>query len=274
MNPALPSHDPQILPPSSPELHEIDQEIRHGAKAYRAGLRIVMIFGWKLRLAERWEELGFANEDAYRFDLDIPTSTWYKYVNLGFELRHVQPDDLKQIRITNLELMTQIGPELWRDFPWVDEAKKLKPAEFAELIVERRQQNNDNSEPMTHVKWKVTFLSKQFLEGAVLDFQKLHNLSTPGRALELLIADRHDRPNVLAMLEQAQVLVGEAQVLMQRKGFNDSEIQAKLDSARSLLDADLAKAIYQARAIERNKGRGGRSTGASPQFGGTAGPPQ
>ena len=233
-----------------------------------------MFYGWKLRLAERWEELGFANEDAYRMELDVPQSTWFKYVGLGFELRNLSLDDLKQIRITNLELMTQIGPELWRDFPWVDEAKQLKPAEFAELMVERRQTRGDNSEPMVHVKWKVTYLSKQFLEGVVLDFQKKHNLSTPGRALELLIADTHDRPNVLATLAAAQILVGEAQVMMQRKGFNDEEIHTKLNEARGLLDADLAQAIYQARAIERNKGRGGRSTVAGAEFRGASGTTQ
>jgi len=275
VNPALPSGAPEILPPSSPELHEIDQNLRQGAKSYRFGLRTIMFYGWKLRLAERWQDLGFADEDAYRRELDVPQSTWYKYVGLGFELRGIPFDDLKQICITTLELMTQIQPELWRDYPWIDEAKQLKPAEFADLIVIRRKQNGDNSEPMCHVKWKVTYLSKQFLEEVVLEFQKRHNLSTPGRALELMIADIHDRPNITAIIEQAKALIVSAQYHMRaKKNFYDEETHDMLGDARNLLDAEVAKTIYEARQVERSKGRRGRNHDAGQQFSGASGTTQ
>jgi hypothetical protein len=56
---------------------------------------------------------------------------------------------------------------------------------------------------MVQFQVKVPYSAKKFMQDTVEKFRQEHNLASAGEALEFLIADVHDRPNVMAAIERA-----------------------------------------------------------------------
>lgn len=162
-------------------------------------------YSWRLRyaLADDWSPLGVKSEDEYRKSLGLAPSTFYKLLNIGAALYTIKLADMERIPVGNAELLMKVEPALWHDFPWVQEAQTLSADEFAAKIVQRNRQAGSDVEPMVQFQVKVPYSAKKFMLDTVEKFRQEHNLASAGEALEYLIADVHDRPNIMAAIERA-----------------------------------------------------------------------
>jgi hypothetical protein len=251
--PLLPSAEPQILPPqaSTSDLHLYDTELRKAAKSYKRSLAAIAYYGHRLQLADQWGVFQCEDEEAYRESLDIPRSTWYKHIKIGRVLHNLSIPELEQIPTGNLELLSELEPE--QIIAFVADAKRLTYHQLAGVITEFNQQCGKPYEPQTYVRYKVPVSSKNFLEEAVVEFQAKHNLASPGRALELMVADIHDRLNVMGVLLQIRNDLAAAQELL---GEREPAVYSLLEQARSRAGEAYTQALSEAR-----KGSGHKSNG-------------
>lgn len=252
--PVAPPPNPEVLAPESDSIALLDQELRTAATAYRKSLARLAYYGFRMRLAEGWTAFGFepgsAGENAYREQvLEVPRSSYFRAVKIGQALHQLSLEELEAIRPTNLDLLMQVSPSLWHEFRWVNEARVMKPKRFAELVAERNQSAGDDREPMSTYSVKVPFLAKQALEAMVESFRKRHELDSAGRAVELMVADIHDRPNLVAAAHQAQQLLHGVLQSLRGPGLTlTPEAKEWIRLAKELLDAASAQAVQTARS--------------------------
>jgi hypothetical protein len=203
------------------------QQLQQTAKNYRSCMAEIAYFGWRLRYSmggsagntgNLWPTIGFEGEEQFRESLGIPQSTWYKWLSVGQILCNLSLAELQQIKPTNASLLTQVDPSLVADYPWVREAKTLSSDEFALLISQRNKQKGITKEPTLYFKVKVPATAKKFLEETVERFRVEHELASSAEALEMLIADVHDRPNAMNSMKHAAELVNKAMAVLQSDG--------------------------------------------------------
>ena len=229
--------------------------MRKAARAYKTSLAIIAYYGWRLRLADRWHDLGVNSEDEYREKLDIPRSTFFKWVNIGKVHHNLSLADLQAIPTTNLELLQEVAPEQRAEFPWVEEAKTLRPELLVDLIKERHRENGNTYEPMTYFRERVVYSAKKFIEEALEGYKERYGLGSRGRALELMIADNHDRMSALGIINKALNLFEEIQMLLKEKGILDMELLEYIDMGRREIDEAYTSAIEAALMGKRNPHR-------------------
>lgn len=252
--PSPPLPPPEVLAPESGSITLLDQELRTAAAAWRKCLARLAYYGFRMRLAEGWTAFGFEpgtpGENAYREQvLEVPRSSYFRAVRIGQALHQLSLEELEAIRPTNLDLLLQVDPTLWHDHAWVKEARILKPKQFAELVAERNERVGGRPEPLVFFSVKVPFLARQALETMIEDFRKKHELDSAGRAVELMVADIHDRPNLIAAAHQAQQLL--TGVLLSLPGHQRTltdEAKQWIRLAKELLDEASAQALQAARS--------------------------
>jgi len=265
--------EPESLPPlpSKQELLRYAQELRAVGKRLREIYAIVAYYGWRLKSVEGWTVLGYDSEDSFRESVEIPSSTWYKYVRLGGMLSNLSLEELQSIRSRNLELLTQVTHELWPEHDWVEEARKLEPDAFCELIATRNRARGDAREPTTVYRETVPFSSQQMIKAAVEAFREKHDLASTGRALELMVADQYDRDSYLGAIIKLRRFLSELKVLLQTKGILDMEVHDAVDSARYFAGAFCTQAIEAARKGTRHTGHGDGDNGDFTESSGESG---
>lgn len=165
----------------------------------------IAYFGFRLRYAlmDDWSPMGVKDEEEYRKILGIAPSTFYKLLNIGAALYTIKLADMERIPVGNAELLMKVEPALWHDFPWVQEAQTLSPDDFAAKIVQRNRSAGSDAEPLVYFHVRVPYSAKKFLKDTIEKFRQEQNLASAGEALEFLVADVHDRPNVMAAIERS-----------------------------------------------------------------------
>ncbi len=251
----------EVMPPSDQPVDLFHRELVQAARNLKASLARIAYYGWRMRLAEGWicwgHEPGSRGEDAYRESLGIPRSSYFKFVRIGQALHQLSLADLERIPTTNAELLIQVDPTLIHDWPWVQEARTLKPKQFADLVASRNK-TVGGQEPLSTIALKVPFLAKQAIEDMLEGFQQRHELSSKGQALELMIADRQHDSNLLTAVNQARQLLEGVQKSMARRKAPEDE-QTWLQMAKEILDESYEKAVQTARQkSERSQKDGGR----------------
>ena len=251
--PLLPSAEPTILPPESTtsDLHLYDTRLRAAAVNYGKCLRAIGYYGWRLQLADQWGVFQCEDEEAYRESLDIPRSSYYKWVRIGKVLHNLTLDQLEQISTSNLEILSQLDAD---QIPrYIEQAVTMQPRELAAYVADCTRGDGKPFEPQDYVRFKVPVSSKNFLEEAVHDFQVKHNLASSGRALELMVADIHDRLNVMGALLQIRTLLAEAQEAL---GDREPAVHQLIEEARTKAGEAYTQALSEAREGSGNKGNG------------------
>lgn len=257
--------------------------MRQTAKIYKSAMTRLAWYGCRLRFAIEgnggdWSVLGAelvdddgvihiaSTEDEYRESLGISRSNYYRYLKIGEALSNLSLADMEQIKVTNAELLMQVDPALMGDFPWIQEAKQLTSDSFAQLVALRNRQTGNEKEPMLYFRAKVPATAKKFLEETVEAFRLEHGLSSSGEALEMLIADVHDRPNAMTTMKTASQLVEWAMGRV-KKRRPDSQEAVWLERAYHMLrktyravrmeltDEEDAQEVYAAEEVFERKDR-------------------
>lgn len=199
---------PEILSPR-PEVREMFDKLKTASKYLKTSLMMIAFWGSRLRACDGFQDLGFSDENECREALGIPQSSWYRFLRVGEALYSLSFDDLIQIPTGNAVLLAGVIPEMMQSYDWVSDAKRLRPQEFAELIVMRNQSAGSNKEPMTYVRFKVPFTAKDAIEEMVDAFADREGLRTRGHALEMLVADTYDRPNIGILMSRISHMLQE-----------------------------------------------------------------
>lgn len=237
---------PEYLPPA-PQAEAFDREVRRAARSFKSAIMDLAFYGSRMRAGNMFASLGYESEDKYRENLDVPRSTWFKAVRIGEALFDLPLDDLKSISTGNAELLMQIDPALWGDYPWVTEAKQLEVADFAGLVSQRNRKAGNGKEPYAYYRVRVPFSVKGFLEESVEAYRQQNELSTGAQALEFLVADRHDRPTHLARTTEIRRLIRAVVHLFEQRGLKEiTEEMYLLKKARRLIDEAREEEISQA----------------------------
>lgn len=236
-----------------------DRVLRQAATELKKSFVTIAYYGARVRVEQAYLTLGFESEDKYRASLDIPRSSWYKWVRIGEALFDLSLSDLMELSTGNAELLTQVDPILRESYPWVEDAKNLSNNAFAALVTQRNRQSGGGKEAYAYYRCRVPYSVKQFLEESVDTFRLKHGLSSAAQALEFLIADRHDRPGVLQKLVETRRLVKIARHVLAQRGWWDcsGEIDM-LDRAGRLLDEayeDSVSPASEAASGEEDQGR-------------------
>jgi hypothetical protein len=243
--------EPQVLPPSTGEINTWDQELRGAARDYKRVLAKIAWYGARLYITQSFPKLGYPSEEAYVASIDIPYSTYAKWRRIGVALFDLSLTDLMQIPATNLEMLIGVNSDLRPQFDWVSEAKVQEPREFAQTIVDRNLANGDGKEPMDWIRYRVPFLAKQMIEQAIAEFQARYELASPGRALELLVADKFDRDSLLGSVIEVRTILRRMESYMDSAGVLEGpfarDMRGALTNAKDILGEAYSKAIQAAR---------------------------
>ena len=124
----------------------------------------------------------------------------------------------------------------------------------------RNRAMGDKREPLTSMIFRVPTLARKAIDSMLQGFMKKHELSSKSQALELLVADNHDRVNLLAAMQQAQRLVeASAELLRRKKVLQGTDADEWLRMAGEVLDAAYKEAVQSARSKAERRKEGGRS---------------
>jgi hypothetical protein len=200
--------------------------------------------------------------------IDIPTSTWYKFVRLGGILRDLNLQEFEAIQTRNLELLSQVTLELWPEHPWVEEARTLAPDKLAELITERNHSNGNGYEPMTVYREKVPYSSQKMIRSALEAFRDEHELASTGRALELMVADQYDRPSFIGVYVKIRRMMDELAVVLQQEDISNPRVNECVATIKAYVGEKCTQTIQAAReAKSKSNGREGQHVSAAESSG-------
>lgn len=274
-------------PPQALDIPALDKEVRQAVKNLHISTVKLGYYGFRLRFqmggkegntGNLWPSIGFASEDKYRETLGVSRPTWFRAIAVGQALCHLSLEDMEQISLSNAEMLILVDPAIIQDFAWIDEAKKLPAQDFALLVASRNKQSGSGREPTTYFRCKVPVTAKKFLEDVVEKFRLENNLASSGEALELLIADVHDRPNTLAAVKRAMDYITQARKIflkqttgnfLKRRNREDKEL-GWLYEAETILrrvynaecmggeDAEDAEEVHPAEGVPVGQGHGER----------------
>ncbi len=207
-----------------------------------------------------------------RLSLDIPEATYYKWVRISGLLPDLSLEEFEAIRVTNLELLTQIEQEQWHDYPWLEEARTLDAQALADRIASRNLANGNGREPMVYYREKIPYSSLKMIETAVEAFREKHDLTSTGRALELLIADKVTEPDiVLADYVEIRRMLSDFGLLLQQECVVSLKVYNALDAIRSFVGEKYQKALSAARQGKSKPGNQPRQDGTAAEYSGSAG---
>lgn len=140
-----PAATPEILPPSQPvidqdDIAQWDQGLRRAVDGHRSTLVEIAYYGSRIRSANGWEKLGFADENEYRENIGLGESTWKEYLKLGDRLSHLGLSDMMRLTFKSARLLTKVDPKIWPEYAWTEEAALLPAREFAMLVDQRNRE--------------------------------------------------------------------------------------------------------------------------------------
>lgn len=126
-----------ILKPGQPSAQECFQHLQRSTANCRNAMMEIAYYGFRLRQADSWAEIGLADEESCREYLGIPEATWDKYVTLGERLQQLTLDDLRSLSMASAQWLTRVNPKIWGEFPWIEEARLLSATNLAALVAQR-----------------------------------------------------------------------------------------------------------------------------------------
>ena len=210
--------------------------IRKAVGAYNRSFASLAYWGWRLKRINGYEAIGYSSEVDYYVSLGVSRPWYYHAVAIGQACAHMTEEELGDIPVGIAELMLSVRPEIRTTYRWADEAKILSYGQFARNVEERnRQIPGESKKPHAVLSIRVASVAKESVLERVEEFKIRHSLSSPGQALELMVAERWDSNNVLASLVEVRELL--ASVARSMKPVpRRMKMKEKLYRARTRLD--------------------------------------
>lgn len=97
----------------------------------------IAYYGYRLRQADSWAELGFESEENCYEELGIPQATWNRYLLLGERLAQLTLEQLRSLSLTSAQWLARVNSRIWNEYAWVEEARLLTAHDFAALVEQR-----------------------------------------------------------------------------------------------------------------------------------------
>jgi hypothetical protein len=273
-------------PPSQAlEAAECDVRIRKAVGAYNRSFGSLAYWAWRLKRINGYEAIGYQSEAEYFVSLNVSRAWYYHAVAIGQACAHMSEEELGDIPVGVAELMLSVRPEIRTMYRWAEEAKLLSYGQFARNVEERNDQIPGVSKKAQAVlSIRVPAVAKEAVLERMEEYKVRHSLSSPGQALELMVAERWESKNALASLAEVRELL--ASVARSMKPVpRRMKMKEKLYRARTRLDeayeelvrlnregsgdAVCGKTVCPAEASEGNQNNLGRQDGYPEQRGGT-----
>lgn len=277
---------PSKAAPTESEAKTFDQKIRRAVGEYHRSFAHLAFYGWRLKLANGFSEVGFADEYAYMTSLGVGKTRWFQAVAVGQALSSLPVEELEKIPTDQALLLLSVKPELKTQHPWVKEAQTDTYMELARKVEERnRLLPGPERVPMTPMSFRVAATAKSAIFTNLLAFQEKHGLSSVGQALEFIVADRATDTSILGELFEAiKLLNGVMASLSPRKeleeerkwlslanGRLNSVYRTLLESSREGSDAVHEKEVHQTKDPASDTDDQGWEDPLPEQYGGQSG---
>ena len=167
-----------------------------------------MEIGWDGYFIKRnngWRLLGYEDEKQFRRSKGVGRSTWYKMVGIAERLQHLTRDEFLSMTIENAEQLSVQPGEAKRDPELILKAQSNTAEEFADALVGAAAQREQKpvGEVYVTIKWRIRQAQREAIERGLEDWQQEHGLDDPGYALELMIAEYHDRPTLVGFITES-----------------------------------------------------------------------
>ena len=177
-------------------------------QAWHRASKHSMEIGWEgafLRTTNAWQILNYASEKSYRASTGIGRSTWYKMVGLAEKFPMLSKEQFLAMTIENAEQLAAAPLSTRGDTALLQSAATLTAKEFeGELVrVAAITQGKPVAEVYVTIKWRIKQAQREVIERGLEDWQQEHGIDDPGYALELMIAEYHDRPTLVGFMTEA-----------------------------------------------------------------------
>lgn len=208
--PGQPAQSSQEITSSGGETaQEIDQCLRKSVRAWRNALVETAYYIRLLSDQGEWTSLGFAGSDEYRESLGLSESQWETHLLLGERLSSLTLDQMREITISTARMITSINAKIWDEFAWVEEARVLRPKEFAALVAKRNQDlkvigrggvggvggiGGIGVEPRSNLTLAVPASQQERLEGRIESLRRTRKLKSLSDAIELALSAAEREP--------------------------------------------------------------------------------
>lgn len=251
-------------PPVAVEAAQCDIRIRQAIKNYSKSFGSLAHWSWKLKSMDGYGLLGYADEKEYFASLGVSRSWYYHAVAVGQACAHLTEEELCEIPVGTAELMLSVRPKIRDQYQWAEEAKTTPYGQFAQKIEDRNAQIPGENRPrMAVLSIRVPATAKEAILENLETFKERNELETAGQALEYVVADRWDRKNVLALIDQARQALGRCASRV-NKVCSDGVIKDHLQVGRAKLEEAYMELVAANREDRRNEIRAKAISAAKP----------
>jgi hypothetical protein len=207
----------EIIPPLSlsqkSELVMRDTAIRKASASIRSSKCVIAFHGWRLHKSNRWHDLGYASEESYREAAGITPHMWDLCLTVGKLLEPLTLEQLTEIGIEKGILLTHVNSDLWFDFPWLQDAKRMSERDFRDVVTLRNRSldspeateallANQSSEDVV-TRAKIDYLRRKYgLDNSIDAIKMALRDADSSVAIELAKAARHAN-KLLTLSQQA-----------------------------------------------------------------------
>jgi hypothetical protein len=187
------------------QLRESDRDI---SEAWIGLVKRSMVIGWDgyfIKRNDGWQRLGYADEKHYRSSKGIGRSTWYKMVGLAEKFPMLNKEQFLAMTIENAEQLAAVPLSARGDAVLVEAASSMTAKDFEGELVRATaiREAKPVAEVYVTIKWRIKQAQREVIEHGLEDWQQEHGIDDPGYALELMIAEYHDRPTLVGFMTEA-----------------------------------------------------------------------
>lgn len=223
------------------DVNHADLMITRAARGVRSNLAKIAYYGWRIRSVEGWTRLGYAEgkdgEYDYVEEKGIARSTWYRAVKIGQALQRLSLVELAAIIPGKLDVLARLEDKAWGQKDWGQEARALCLKDLKKEVKEANKVHGVETAFTEWIRLPVGDGAKGAIETMLDTYASNHELPSRSAALELIVADGWDRPNVMKDVKAVAELVRGAMTGLKQRGMEGEPEYGWLDTACEVLDA-------------------------------------
>lgn len=262
---------------------ELDQRFRAATTRARAAIWEMIFYGYRLEQAEAWASLGFESGEAYAESLGLSPDTWQNYMTIGDRLWQLSLAEMQGLKLSTMQQLAKIHPNIWDEYAWVEEAKALTARDFSMIVAQRNREHSPKplAEPRADVRVSMPLTQQVAVARRLDQIRRKQQLASTGDALIVAVA-AVDRAALLEdTLAEVKQRVSELERLWRpdHPGLaglieSDAEKAARLDRGEPALTDAAARTqqitrmlLKDLRDVGAGAALGGGATAASPAGG-------